>query len=413
MRKLIILFLVSLTFLYAQEKKETLRELTVNIAIDLALKNNPVLNQLIQEKEKKSSEYIGSFGLNSPTVSFMKEGIQNSNFAEQRWSISQSIDFPLSTIYNLNAISDEESALEFKIESERLNVISEVKNNYTNIIYAKELSALYNEQISISGDLLNAVKSKVEAGESSELDLMKAEIQYAEAENDLEDANRLFHISRYNLFKSIGLNPKEQKYGINFPDSLEYVEINIGQLKVLENLEILPEYLSISKQLSSAENKINSAWSGLLPNLNFSYYKQDYGSGYDFSGFEIGLQIPLWFALNNNSEIQQASAYRNQLIYKRKEVQLQMKTGIEHTWHSYEASLSTIKRYQSMIQKKSELLRNLTLEGYRLGEIDLLSLLDSQRTFLQSEKRYLDALRAYYYQLINLEKYLNTTLVFN
>lgn len=413
MRKLILLFLINTFLVFAQDKQEQISDLSVKSAIDLALKNNPVLNQLIQEREKKSGEYLGGFGLNSPNLSYMKEGMRNSNFAEQRWTISQSIVFPLKTIYNLNAISDEESALDYKVESEKLTVIADVKTNYTNVVYAVGLSSLFQEQINVSLELLNAVKSKVEAGESSELDLMKAEIQYAEAQNDLEDAKRLYHVSRYNLFKAIGLNPEQQKYSIKFPDSLEYVEINVGQLKVLENLESLPEYLSVSKQVSSAENRINSAWSGLLPNLNFSFYKQDYGSGYDFTGFEVGVQIPLWFALNNNSEIQVAKANRNQLLFKRKEIQLQMKTSIEHTWHSYETSLNTINRYETMIKKKAEDLRNLTLEGYRLGEIDLLSLLDSQRTYLQSQKRYLDALRDYYYQLINLEKYLNTTLVFN
>ena len=413
MRKFIILFIVSLIFINAQEKDNDLNELTVKKAIELAFMNNPILNQLIQEKEKKKAEYLGAFGLSTPNIFYMKEGIKNSKFAEQRLTVSQSIDFPLKTSYTLNSISNEEEAFELKIESEKLSLAAEVKTNYTDIIYSSDLKNLYKEQIRISLDLLNAVKAKVEAGESSELDLMKAEIKAAEAQNDFEEADRLFHISRYNLFKAIGLNPELQKYSIKFPDSLEYVEINVGQLKVLENLKQLPGYLSAEKIVEAAENKISAAWSGLLPNLNFSYYKQDYGSGFSFSGFEIGLQIPIWFALNNNSEIQQASAIRNQLLYKQKEIQLEMKTSIEHTWHSYETSLSTIKRYDSNIRMKSKELRDLTLEGYRLGELDLLSLLDSQRTYLQSQKRYLDALRDYYYQLVNLEKYLNTTLVFN
>ena len=120
MRKFIILFIVSLIFINAQEKDNDLNELTVKKAIELAFMNNPILNQLIQEKEKKKAEYLGAFGLSTPNIFYMKEGIKNSKFAEQRLTVSQSIDFPLKTSYTLNSISNEKEAFELKIESEKV-----------------------------------------------------------------------------------------------------------------------------------------------------------------------------------------------------------------------------------------------------------------------------------------------------
>jgi len=54
----------------------------------------------------------------------------------------------------------------------------------------------------------------------------------------------------------------------------------------------------------------------------------------------------------------------------------------------------------------------LTLEAYKLGEIDLLNLLNAQQLYLDTRKNYLKVLQDYYLQLIELEKYMNKEIVY-
>ena len=49
---------------------------------------------------------------------------------------------------------------------------------------------------------------------------------------------------------------------------------------------------------------------------------------------------------------------------------------------------------------------------YQLGGLDLLTLLDTQRTVIQSQQRYYDTLRIYYHALIEMERVLGQDLVF-
>jgi outer membrane protein, heavy metal efflux system len=58
------------------------------------------------------------------------------------------------------------------------------------------------------------------------------------------------------------------------------------------------------------------------------------------------------------------------------------------------------------------MLLELTQEGYRMGELDLLRVLESQRTYLEAEQQYYQSLKNYYLQLIELEKYLPNEIVF-
>jgi cobalt-zinc-cadmium efflux system outer membrane protein len=52
------------------------------------------------------------------------------------------------------------------------------------------------------------------------------------------------------------------------------------------------------------------------------------------------------------------------------------------------------------------------MEGYRVGELDILAALQAQQTFLVTEQRYFEALRDYYIELIELEQFLQRDLVF-
>lgn len=54
----------------------------------------------------------------------------------------------------------------------------------------------------------------------------------------------------------------------------------------------------------------------------------------------------------------------------------------------------------------------MALRSYQLGEIDLLNLLNAQQTYIDSEQRYLGALRDYFLQLVALEKYMDKDLVY-
>jgi cobalt-zinc-cadmium efflux system outer membrane protein len=47
-----------------------------------------------------------------------------------------------------------------------------------------------------------------------------------------------------------------------------------------------------------------------------------------------------------------------------------------------------------------------------LGEVDLLNLISAQQIYLNSQQRYLSALRDFYIQLVELERFLDLELVY-
>ncbi|HGY55923.1 MAG TPA: TolC family protein [Caldithrix abyssi] len=409
------LFIFTMQALFAQEDS-VFTQLSLKQAIEIAREHNPNINMLRQQIEQKHAQLFRGIGLPDPQLSYMQEGINNDSnpgYAEKRWTVSQSVDFPLTTYYRMSKISEEEDMLHQRLRAACLYLKADIKSLYTDLIYTLEIVHLRKEQLKLANRLYNSALLRLEAGEASELELMKADIQKAESQNDLDEANRQMHVARYNLFRVIGLDPEKQRYDIQFPDTLRYVDIAVDQEKALHTLEIQPEYVSYNYKLESASSAVKEAWSSFLPNFNLNYYIEDFGSGYDFYGYEVGVSIPLWFPFNQRSHIQEAKAYRRSVEWQQRDVFLEMKRQVEIAWHSYEKSKRTIERFHERVRVKAARLRDLTMDGYAAGEVDLLTLLEAQRTYLGTEKRYFDALREYYLRIIELEKFLQTDLVFN
>lgn len=409
-----IAMLISISLALAGQENN---KLTIQKAIDEVLSKNPELMQQKAKLEAKSHQWRTSLGINDPELIYFKEGI-NSNltpdFDEQRIAVSQSIDFPLTSYYRLKKIQQEKTAMQMEIDALKRNLIADVKKSYVHLLYAIYHQKLMQQQLKLAQDLNQAVQTRAETGAGTGMDKLKAEIQLAQAQNDIDYAERILHQARYELFNIMGLEEDEQKYSIQFMDTLRTKNKVIDQHAALEYVTKHPNYLAGLKQQQAASFAVKEAQSNYLPDLHVSLYRQNFAGGnyYNHSGFEVGLSIPLWFPFNQNGKIQMAKARQDQLQWQQTKILLDMKMQIEHAWHNYETSKNSMERFKKVIGAKSEKLQSLTLDAYKLGEIDLLNLLNTQKLYLDTRKSYLKSLKDYYLQLVKLEKYMNAEIIY-
>jgi cobalt-zinc-cadmium efflux system outer membrane protein len=414
MVRLLLALVVGSSIALCQVETEEIDELSVHRAIAIALEKNPEVQQMRSRIDAKAGEFWSSFGLAPPRLLFTEEGIPQSGggFLERKWTVTQGLDFPLRSYFRASRISTERDALELRLEAEVLGLKSRVKKVYTDLLYASEVLLLREETLDLARSLEEAVQTRMEVGEAPELELMNAEIQRAEAENDVLEAERQLHRARYALFSLIGLDLEQISYGISFPDSLRYFATDFSQDSIVALLTLQPDYTSLQQSVEATSAGVREAWSTLLPDLSVSYFWQDFGRGFDYHGIELGVSVPLWFLFDQRGMIQTSQARFREASWRERERLLALKQEAENAWHGYDASLSTIKKYEEIISVRASTLSSLSLEAYRAGELDLVSLLVSQRTYLSSRIRYLDALRNYYHSLIDIERFLRTDLVF-
>ena len=389
--------------------------LTIQQAVEQAISNNAGLNQMRSRLVQKENEWRTNTGISAPEISYFKEGISDdptAPFAEKRFAITQEVDFPLTSVYRVKALKQEAEAQQNVIVAKEKEISSQVKGKYIEVVYALYLKRSRENQLKLAQDLYNAVYTKFETGLGNGIDLANAEIQLDEARNDLDQSEWILHQARYGLFNVMGLPIEQQKYSIQFADTLYATDIDISQIQALAVQEEQPAYRASMNRLNASHYFLKEVKSNILPDVRFSLYKQDYGTGYDFNGFEVGLSIPIWYPFDQKGKIQMATARKEELLWSQKEIQLNMKKEIEYAWHNYSVSRSIVNRYHDSMQERSSKLQSMSLRAYQLGEIDLLELLNAQQIYLKSEQRYLTALRDYYMQLAALEQYLNQELIY-
>lgn len=388
--------------------------MTIEVALESAYEKNTGLQQLYALLRQEEQKWRTETGISAPEISYLKEGISGPDnlFGEQRIAITQVIDFPLTTIYRIRSSEQSVLSLQYRIRAAEREVKADVKGRYVEVLYAIYLRKSREEQLGIATDLYNAVFTRFETGIATGVDLANAELQLEQARNQLDETELVLHQARYGLFYAMGLPVEEQKYSIRFSDTLRAENIEITQIESLDLQTEQPEYLSVEHELNASLYSLREAKSNILPDIRMTLYKQDFGEGYNYRGFEVGLSIPIWYPLEQKGKINRAMARRDELGWKQEEVRLGMKKQIEYAWHSYSVSRRIIQRYNDTMKEKASILRSMALRSYQLGQIDLLNLLNAQKTYNDSEQRYLEALRDYFLQLIALEKYMNIDLVY-
>lgn len=389
-----------------------LNNLSVGKALEIAYMHNPRINQLQNQIEAQRQQESLSLGVQDPDLTYAKEGIGDGAFSEQRWVVSQSFDFPLTGIYRFKGEKANTKSLDYQLQSLKLQIKENVKKAYTRLAYAIESSHLARERVNLFTSVRDAARARADLGESSDIDAMQADLQLTEAQNSLERSFREVMNERYNLFEIIGLDEEQQTYDISFPDTLHYVDVSIEQDDVLNRLIDHPQMQQINEQKVAASYQTKAAKSSYLPDINLKYYRQDFGNGFNFNGFEVGFSVPLWFGINQSNNVQRSKASERVVEWQYIEEELSIKKQAEQAWHGYETSRANIDRFRSSIQEKSLDLVYMTQRGYRLGELDLLRLLEAQRTYLRTQQAYYETLRDYYLSVIELERYLQTDIIF-
>jgi cobalt-zinc-cadmium efflux system outer membrane protein len=412
--KRVNLFLIILLFPFISVVAQD-NLLTIQEAVESAYQRNAELQQLEARLKQQQNVWRLNTGVSSPEISYFKEGIGNGPgdiFDEKRVTVSQQIDFPLTTYYRLKGVAEEVKVLQYQIQSREREIKAEVKSKYVEVLYALRLQKSRQNQLKLAQELYNAVYTKFEIGMGNGIDLVNAELKVDEAKNDLDQSEWVLHQARYGLFYAMGLPIEDQKYAIEFSDTLAATNIEISQIQSLAVQEKQPNYLASEHEFNATNYFLKEAKSNILPDLRLNLYKQNYGTGFNFNGFEVGLSFPIWFPFEQKGRIASATAKQTEIQWKQQEIRLNMKRQIEFAWHNYSVSRSIVNRYNETMQMKAAQLQKLTLRAYQLGEIDLLNLLNAQQIYLASEQRYLGALRDYYLQLVTLEKYLEEDLVY-
>ncbi|MHB9041704.1 MAG: TolC family protein, partial [Melioribacteraceae bacterium] len=255
------------------------KELTLNEAIEIGLKNNPEIKSSLEKINAAGGRFWSGISLPSPELSVRYEWTPKDkslrSFSERTQEVNQSFEFPTNYFLKGSKFSKEEEIAVHRLNLTERSIINKVKTSYYKVLTKQYQVKFAEENLAISEDFFKKAEIRQNIGEGTNLERLTAKVQYTEARNNLEVAKNELTNAFAELNYSLGYG--KQSYDSNFglTDSLVFVDHKISLEQIYKSFEETNPQIKIAGlnyEIASVEKGL--AWSSLLPNINLAYFKQ-------------------------------------------------------------------------------------------------------------------------------------------
>ncbi|NOX16689.1 MAG: CusA/CzcA family heavy metal efflux RND transporter, partial [Chlorobi bacterium] len=393
--KVLTLFIVLLApvLLSAQKSGEAEKYLTVENAIDIALKNNAGLNA--ERLTVKQAESVTSldFAKTDFYYSYDENNVAENNAPLDVWGVNQSFKFP--TVYfsqNGRNRANAEAQRQKYLLSETL-LKREVSKSYYSILYLKNVEKRYLFLDSLLGDFSKAAKLRYELGETNNLEYLTALAKKKEIEVLLAQTRQGIK-GAYAL-----LGAWLQTDSVYAIPEIKLPEIELAFSDTANN----PGLAYFKRALDAADYEASLQKQNYLPDINLGFFMgtNNAANAKKYYGFDVGVSVPLLF-FEQSSKVQQANLERQKIEENYKNYSKKLSGKIQSLLSELKSYRSSIDYYKSAGSSLSkELLLNAN-KAYQNGEIDFLQYIQLVRNSVVIEMNYLNDLHKYNQTVLSL-----------
>lgn len=178
------------------------------------------------------------------------------------------------------------------------------------------------------------------------------------------------------------------------PVPLDSVPTPVKLAALIERLQAHPAFEANKQALVSAQAGVDVAKSRRFadPTITFFQEKGYFGNReQDVSGVSLNIQIPFWNM--NNGRVAQArqAVYQaqSQSLTTQRELRSNLHKSYLHLGHLIEQA----EHYRTKLLKPALQVFKLTLKGFEAGELNILALIDANKTYFDAKDRYLELLQ--------------------
>jgi cobalt-zinc-cadmium resistance protein CzcA len=365
-------------------------------ALDSALTNNlTVKNEKLRANYKEQLIQTAT-ALNSTDV-LGEYGRLNSRYSDNRFSVSQSLDFPVVYARKKNLFKEDWKIASINVELKEKEVRMQVGNSYFAFLVLSEKRKLLQVMDSVYAAYLSKAEMRILLGETTILEKITIENQRIQIGNQLKQLEDALTIEQLH-FQWL-LNTNEKYIPLMTSEKVPYVSSN-GNVPSITNH---PAIKLVEEQVKNAIANYKLEKAKLLPSLSFGYVSGTmYGFGADnnfythssrFNAGQIGVKIPIFSKqlqtiklAKINTQIVTSEAFTERLRFQ-KEVDALVK--------QFETQNQIIRELENKALPNAKIIFETAQKQFVNGEIDYLewALLINQSISIQSD--YQDALMKY------------------
>lgn len=276
---------------------------------------------------------------------------------------------------------------EERLASARLGIVKEVKTSFHSIVAIDHILRFLDEEDRLLQHYEDLVGTRLETGRAYQQDLLRVQIERIRLEERSLQYEQRRESLAFRLNTMLDLEPGAP-LAIEPPDGMSTIDESPERLKEIARNR--PDLRAARHRIEQRTRSLSLVRRGYFPDLTLGMSYIDIGeasfdvpdSGRDAWNVMIGVKLPIWFGkIRSESRAERSSIRRLERIHEAEERRIEAE--IEDIYNQYRIALGLVTLYRERFVPLSEQSLRASEAGYMAGEIDFLSLLDSERMLLE------------------------------
>lgn len=365
-------------------------------AIEEALVRNPALAAARAQVEEARANVVTAAAFADPTFAADVAGQTHIlNPASRKGSdqgVGVTLPFPGKRGLRRDVATADLRAAEFNLAQLRQQVASQAAQAYDAILVALRHREDLQQSKELAADFVKKTQARFLGGTVPRVDVVKAETDLAQAENDLFASDRAIATARATLNRILG---RAGGAPIETTDTLEVP----GPIAAIESLEKVaessrPEIATLLAQQQGAKTATKLAREFWLPDVNLSVTRNaGEGAPATFTT-GAGFSVPLFYWQHQRGEVAAAAHREEELAANLADLRAQVSLDVQTAYTNASTSLRQAAFIRDHLLPQAREVYRVASVSYGLGGSSALDLLDAKRTLLDAQTQYVEALGA-------------------
>jgi len=387
-------------------------ELSFQQAMVLTLKHNPELATYAWTIRSKEIDQIEAGLLPNPEAEIELENFAGSGdigafkSAETTIALSQVIELGDKRMKRRQLASTDRDLARWDYEVKRVDLLSQTAVAFADVLGQQEKLTIANEINKLADEIYLTVKKRVEAGKVSPLEEIKARVELSKTRLSQMNAERQLAISKQNLVSGWGGTEVTFNrvlgdfYNIPFLPELT---------SIVSKLNNNPDIARWATEVSRHQNAINLAQADTIPDISVSAGLRHLNESDDVAAV-ASISIPLFIFNNKQTGVQRSEVGLSRASKEQAVTETRLRSALLIAYQRLNILHQEVITLKSEILPGAEEAFNASTNIYRLGKLDLLSLLDAQRTYFETRQQYVDAVTEYHRVVVAIERLIGSSL---
>jgi cobalt-zinc-cadmium efflux system outer membrane protein len=389
-------------FIGAGAMAQSTSRITLDEAIDLALKNSPALKAARTQIDQNKAQEVTAGLRPNPVLSWDSQYIPfftPSLFSKDTLDTITQFDIGAGYLIErghkrqrrLEAARDQTRVTEAQVVDAERALKFNVAQQFIGALLAKSNLEFALEARKSFRATLDINEERYKAGDVSKSDLLKTKIQLLQFQTDVTSAELAKVQAMASLRQFLGYDSVPRDYDVI--GSLEYapVKIRLDDLEA-KALRARPDLQGTELGVNAAKSQFNLAKANGKQDLNVSF---NYSHVSQVNDGALYFSIPIALFDRNQGEIKRTRYAIDQAELNRKAAEETVLTDVKNAYEAVKTNQDVVDLYQSGYLKQSQESVDITGFAYKQGAAALLDFLDAERSYRSTQLAYRQALASH------------------